>query len=81
MSLLEKSYSHVEFMKAVRKKSSSIQAEKMLNEIYMDLFLNRIHRLQTKERLMKIVDQSLDNKDEHSFRKYSEQLLKFKDAK
>ena len=49
---MEKSYSYAEFMKAVGRNSSSIHAEKLLNEIYMDLFLKRIHREQVKKRLM-----------------------------
>ena len=45
---MEKNYSYAEFLKAVGRNSSSLQAEKLLNEIYMDLFLNHIHREQTK---------------------------------
>jgi len=67
-------------MKSVGRNSSSIQAETLLNEIYMDLLLNQIHRKQTQERLIKLIDQSLDNKDEPAFLKYSEQLVKLKDA-
>ena len=46
---MENNYSYAEFLKAVGKNSSSLQAEKLLNEIYMDLFLKHIHREQTKE--------------------------------
>ena len=80
MSIVEKNYSYVEFMKSVGRNSSTIQAEKMLSEIYMDLFLNRIHRKQTQERLMKLINQSLDNKDKLAFLKYSKQLAKFEDT-
>lgn len=76
MSALEKNYSYVEFMKAVGKNSTSIQAERMLNEIYMDLFLSRIHRDQIKDRLLNLIDQALDKKDEQKFLKYSQQLNK-----
>jgi len=74
---MENNYSYAEFMKAVGRNSSSIEAEKLLNEIYMDLFLNRIHREQTKERLMVLINHSLDCLDEQSFLKYSEQLVQF----
>lgn len=80
MSALEKNYSYVEFMKAVGRNSTSIQAERMLNEIYMDLFLSRIHRDQIKERLLKLIDESLDNKDEEEFLYYSKQLNKIAEA-
>lgn len=76
MSALEKNYSYVEFMRAVGKNSTSIQAERMLNEIYMDLFLSRIHREQIKERLFVLIDLSLDDKNEEQFLKYSLQLKK-----
>lgn len=77
---MEKNYSYAEFMKAVGRNSSSIQAEKLLNEIYMDLFLNRIHREQIKSRLVKLIDDALDNRDELKFTTYSKQLIKFEDA-
>lgn len=77
---MDKSYSYAEFMKAVRRNSSSIHAEKLLNEIYMDLFLKCIHREQVKKRLRQLVDQALDHKDEGKFLSYSEQLIKLEDA-
>ena len=80
MSVLEKKYSYAEFMKAVGRNSSTIQAEKLLNEIYMDLFLNRIHREQIRGRLISLIDQSLDDRDEYAFLKYSKQLIKIEDA-
>ena len=81
MSVVENNYSYAEFMKAVGRNSSSIQAEKLLNEIYMDLFLNRIHREQTKERLMVLIDHALDCRDEQAFLEYSEQLANFEENK
>ncbi|MFD1926976.1 IDEAL domain-containing protein [Sporosarcina siberiensis] len=77
---MENNYSYAEFMKAVGRNSSSIEAEKLLNEIYMDLFLNRIHREQTKERLMVLINHSLDCLDEQSFLKYSDQLAHFNET-
>lgn len=73
---MEKNYSYAEFLKAVGKNSSSLQAEKLLNEIYMDLFLKHIHREQTKARLMGLIDTALDCRDEKAFKSYSERLLK-----
>lgn len=75
VSEMEKKYSNVEFMKVIRKGSSTLHAEKMLNEIYMEMFLNCIHREQTTERLMVLIDEALDRHDEESFTHYTEQLL------
>lgn len=76
---MEKSYSYAEFMKAVGRNSSTVQAERLLNEIYMDLFLNRIHREQTKERLKGLIDHALDCRDERAFFEYSERLRKLEE--
>ncbi|WP_203248692.1 IDEAL domain-containing protein [Sporosarcina beigongshangi] len=77
---MENNYSYAEFLKAVGKNSSSLQAEKLLNDIYMDLFLNHIHRQQTMERLMGLIDLSLDCRDEQAFLKYTESLKKLEEA-
>lgn len=69
--------SYAEFLKAVGSNSTSLQAEKLLNEIYWDLFLQYIHREQTQNRLMHLIDEALDRKDEEAFRKYTEQLKEF----
>lgn len=79
MSELEKNYSYAEFLKAVGRNSTSLQAEKLLNEIYMDLFLNHIHREQTKSRLIEIIDLALDRRDEEAFLSYTERLLKLEE--
>ncbi len=80
MSVLEKKYSYTEFMKSIGRDTSSAQAEKLLNEIYMDLFLKRLHREQIRERLNDLVDQSLDKRDKSKFLKYSKELLKFEEC-
>ena len=76
---MEKNYSYAEFLKAVGRNSTSLQAEKLLNEIYMDLFLNHIHREQTKNRLIEIIDLALDRRDEEAFLSYTERLLKLEE--
>ena len=80
MSGVEKKYTYAEFIKAVGRNSTTVQAEKLLSEIYMDLFLKGIHREQIRERLISLIDQSLDNRDEPTFLEYSKQLEKFEDA-
>ncbi|MHA6260733.1 IDEAL domain-containing protein [Sporosarcina sp. CAU 1771] len=76
---MEKNYSYAEFIKAVGRNSSSFQAERLLNEIYMDLFLNRIHREQTKERLTLLIDFALDSKDEVAFMELSKKLVELEE--
>lgn len=71
---MENNYSHVDFMKIVRKNSSTVHAEKLLNDIYMDMFLKSIHREQTRDRIVELIDEALDKRDEKSFKQYTEQL-------
>ncbi|QTD42828.1 IDEAL domain-containing protein [Sporosarcina sp. Te-1] len=73
---MENNYSYTEFLKAVGKNSSTLHAEKLLNEIYMDLFLNHIHREQTKKRLLELIDTALDNRDVCAFERHTDELLK-----
>ena len=77
---MENKYSHVEFMRAVRKNSSTVHAEKLLNDIYMDMFLNRLHREQTRKRLVKAIDDALDTRNEKKFIQYAKQLTKFEEV-
>lgn len=76
---MENNYSYADFLKAVGKNSSSLQAERLLNDIYMDLFLSHIHREQTKSRLLELIDLALDENDEQSFKRLTEELLKVED--
>ena len=76
---MENNYSYAEFLKAVGKNSSSLQAEKLLNDIYLDLFLKHLHREQTKNRLGVLIDAALDCRDESAFLLYSERLVKIEE--
>lgn len=69
--------SYAEFLKAVGNNSTSLEAEKLLNEIYWDLFLQHIHLEQTKARLMILIDDALDQNDKESFDLYTQQLIDF----
>ncbi|WOV83504.1 IDEAL domain-containing protein [Sporosarcina jeotgali] len=71
---MENNYSYAEFLKAVGKNSSSMQAEKMLNDIYIDLFLNHIHREQTRTRLLEEIDAALDRNDKPTFMQLTDSL-------
>ena len=76
---MENNYSYAEFLKAVGKNSTSLQAERLLNDIYMDLFLNHIHREQTKKRLLGLIDLALDEKDEYAFKSLTDELVKLEE--
>lgn len=69
--------SYAEFLKAVGNNSTSLEAEKLLNEIYWDLFLQHVHFEQTKARLMILIDEALDQNDKESFELYTQQLIDF----
>ncbi|MDV6378401.1 IDEAL domain-containing protein [Sporosarcina sp. GW1-11] len=69
--------SYAEFLKAVGNNSTSLQAEKLLNEIYWDLFLQHIHREQTQARIMNLIDDALDRNDKEAFELYTQKLLDF----
>ena len=74
MKSLDKYYSYTDFLKAVGQSGKVIEAEKLLNEIYLDLFLNRIQRTYREEQLTDLIDRALDEKDECAFHLYASEL-------
>ena len=74
MIAMDKYYSYADFLKAMGRNQTISEAEKLLNEIYMDLFLNHVHREQRKERLLTLIDGSLDQKDKVAFVAYTNEL-------
>ncbi len=74
MRSLDKYYSYTDFLKAVGQSKKVDEAEKLLNEIYLDLFLNRIQRMHRQEQLMVLIDRALYEKDEHAFYQYAAEL-------
>ena len=60
---MDKQYSYTDFMKAMGQTGKESSAEKLLNEIYLDMFLNVVHREQRSFRLMGLIDEALDRKD------------------
>jgi len=75
---MDKYFSYTDFLKAVGQYPRIREEEKLLNDIYLDLFLNRLQRIHRINQLEALVDRSLDEKDEKSFYKYTEELLKIK---
>ncbi|AWE06417.1 IDEAL domain protein [Lysinibacillus sp. 2017] len=77
---MDKYYSYTDFLKAVGQQSTEYQAEKLLNEIYLDLFISRIQRVHRIEQLKLLIDTSLDQKDEQSFIRYTKELNELHEA-
>ena len=57
---MDKYYSYTDFIKAVGSYQHVNESEKLLNDIYLDLFLNRMQRLQRIEQLKDLIDNALD---------------------
>lgn len=72
---MDKYYSYTDFLKAVGQTKKVDEAEKLLNEIYLDLFLNHIQRMHREEQLMVLIDRALDDKDEIAFHLYANELI------
>jgi uncharacterized protein YpiB (UPF0302 family) len=75
---MENYYSYADFMKAMAQTKKITEAEKLLNDIYLDLFLKHVHRSQQEEQLMALIDEALDVNDRESFNMYSAQLQALK---
>lgn len=71
---MDKNYSYVDFLRAVGQSKRVKGSEKLLDEIYLDLFLNHLLRMQQEKYIMELIDKSLDRKDEATFYRLTEQL-------
>jgi uncharacterized protein YpiB (UPF0302 family) len=72
---MDKFYSYADFLNSFGQKVEEVQQEQLLNEIYLDLFLNRLNRLHRIEQLYELIDVSLDERNEQQFYSYTEELL------
>ncbi len=71
---MDKYYSYTDFLKAVGQYQHANESEKLLNDIYLDLFLNRIQRMQRIDELKHLIDTALDERDEKAFHMYVVEL-------
>ncbi|TQR19981.1 IDEAL domain-containing protein [Psychrobacillus vulpis] len=78
---MDKQYSYADFLRAMGHTGKESSAEKLLNEIYLDMFLNIIHREQSSLRLLELIDEALDKKDRAAFLKYTEALHQLQNTK
>ena len=74
MISMDKYYSYTDFLRAVGHFPMVNNSEKLLNDIYLDLFLNRLLRLQRISQLEQLIDSSLDARNERDFAMYSSEL-------
>jgi uncharacterized protein YpiB (UPF0302 family) len=72
---VDKFYSYTDFLKGLGQCTEETEHERFLNEIYLDLFLNRLGRLHRIEQLYQMIDEVLDAKDEQLFMQYSQELI------
>ena len=78
---MDKQYSYADFLRAMGQPGKESSAEKLLNEIYLDMFLNIIHREQSSNRLLELIDEALDQKDEKAFTQYTNALQQLNNPK
>ncbi|MBK3494860.1 IDEAL domain-containing protein [Viridibacillus sp. YIM B01967] len=71
---MDKYYSYTDFLKALGRTDNTSNAEKLLDTIYLDLFLNHVHRAQIEEHLLTCIDLALDERNEDAFYKYAQAL-------
>ena len=71
---MDKQYSYADFLKAMGQTGKESSAENLLNEIYLDMFLNIIHREQSSNRILALIDEALDRKDMTAFMEYTTSL-------
>ena len=73
---MDQFYSYADFLNSFGQNVGEVQQqEQLLNEIYLDLFLNRLNRLHRIEQLYELIDTSLDERNEQQFYSYTEELL------
>jgi len=76
---MDKYFSYTDFLKAVGQYPKVREEEKLLNEIYLDLFLSRLQRLHRVSQLEVLIDESLDQQDEQAFYAYTAELKEIKE--
>ena len=73
---MDQFYSYADFLNSFGQNVEEVQQqEQLLNDIYLDLFLNRLNRLHRIEQLYELIDASLDERNEQQFYSYTEELL------
>lgn len=72
---MDKFYSYTDFLRAINQTSQHNDAEKLLNEIYLDLFLQRLQREQRLDTLRNAIDEALQARDEQAFKEHTSEYI------
>lgn len=60
--------------------SQGLQGQDLLNDLYMDMFLQHLLADQQIRLLREAIDVALDERDEEAFKRYTEELLQLQDT-
>ncbi len=63
-------------LNAICDEEEQMRAERLLDEIYVNLLMNHLRRKQQKDRLLLLIDDALDQKNQHAFLEYTTILQK-----
>jgi len=77
---MDKNNYYANFSSAAGSNPTVNDSEKLLNEIYVDLFLNRLQRIYRIEQLKDFIDQALDERNEEAFYKYAKELNELQES-
>lgn len=77
---MDKNNSYADFSRAAGPYPQINDSEKLLNEIYLDLFLNRLQRLHRIKQLKDFIDKALDDRDEQAFYEYAKELNELQES-
>lgn len=72
---MDKFYSYTDFLRAINQTSQHNDAEKLLNEIYLDLFLQRLQREHRLDTLRQAIDEALQRRDERAFKEHTSEYI------
>ena len=72
---MDKFYSYTDFLRAINQTSQHNDAEKLLNEIYLDLFLQRLQREHRLDMLRQAIDEALQRRDERAFKEHTSEYI------
>ena len=77
---MDKNNSYADFSRAAGPYPQINDSEKLLNEIYLDLFLNRLQRLHRIEQLKNFIDKALDERNKEAFHEYAQELNELQES-
>lgn len=71
-------HSFKRLLSAISYEEEQARAERLLDEIYLNLFMKHLRQKQQKDRLRLLIDEALDRKDRLAFLAYTEVLREIK---